>query len=145
MNLPKYEIEANSNYTVFKFLSEGPKGQIFLTMTDEGTANLALCDINPETGKLDDLSRSDNADMEKVLATVAACIYKFIIEHPDISILIRGNSDSRNRLYRQAINKYIFLIEQDFAVYGYNDNQKEVFEKNTSINYKSFLIEPKKL
>ena len=83
MKVDKYSIKAESNYTVFEFVSEGPKGSIrkliqFQKTNEHNLYNLAFGDKNIETGQLDDLVISNNGDSEKVLATVISALYAFL-------------------------------------------------------------------
>jgi hypothetical protein len=148
VNLPKYDIEANNSLSKFTFVSIGPHGRIpkavLFNKIGQDLYNLALGDINPDTGELDDLSRSDNGDMEKILATVSACIQRFTNKNPQAQIFMKGSTESRNRLYRRAISKYWVLIEPDFQVYGYIKYKERLFAKDSLINYEAFLIKPKK-
>jgi hypothetical protein len=72
MRLPKYPLKAEASFTTFEFISEGPNGLIhkliqFQPTNQEGLYNLAFGDKNPQTGEVDDLAVSNNADTDKVL------------------------------------------------------------------------------
>ena len=91
MNIDKYALKAESSFTTFEFISEGPKGLIskivqFQKTNRAGVYNLAFGDKRFETGRIDDLVISDNHDSEKVLATVIGALYAFFDK---ISICIR--------------------------------------------------------
>jgi hypothetical protein len=84
MQIEKYALKAESSLTVFEFISEGPKGAIrkliqFQETNEVGLFNLAFGDANETTGEIDDLAISNNGDSEKVLATVVAALYAFLI------------------------------------------------------------------
>ena len=73
MKVEKYNLKTSSKGKRYEFISEGPKGAIrklieFQATHDLGLFNLAFGDKDPQTGEMDDLSVSDNGDMEKVLA-----------------------------------------------------------------------------
>jgi hypothetical protein len=154
MNLPKYDLTANRSLTAFKFTSKGPQGLILKAVIfapiGDGLYNLVLVDVSSDTGYLDDIARSDNQDMEKILATVAACIYAFTEMYPDKEVFIQGSTGSRTRLYRLAINKFLSEIKGDFQVSGVKKdkltkrNKLTKFEKDTVINYDAFQIKRKK-
>ena len=79
MKLPKYHLKAESRFTRFEFISEGPKGAIrklieFQATTDPEVYNLALGDKDPLSGDINDLAVSNNGDTEKVLSTVIAAL-----------------------------------------------------------------------
>lgn len=108
MKVEKYQLKSESNLTTFEFISEGPKGIIRKKIQFQWTStpnlyNLAFGDTNPETGEIDDLVVSNNADSEKVLATVVSAVYAFFDKHPGAYVYATGSSDARNRLYRIAL------------------------------------------
>jgi len=148
MNLPKYQIVASKTFTEFKFVSVGPHGRIpkavVFTKIGIDLYNLALGDIDPKTGELNDMSRSNNGDMEIILSTVAECIYRFTSENPEASVLMQGNSDARNRLYRGTFNKFIEDINQDFNLFGLQKEQWKAFDKDVQIKFDAFIIKRKK-
>ena len=86
MKVEKYQLKSESSLTIFEFISEGPKGLIrkrveFQKTNDPRVYNLAFGDKNPDTGEINDTIISNNADSEKVLATVVAAVYasRFIL------------------------------------------------------------------
>ncbi|MBX9784071.1 MAG: hypothetical protein K2X48_12350 [Chitinophagaceae bacterium] len=134
MKLDRYELKAGSNLTAFEFLSEGKNGRIikiiqFQKMNIPNLYNLAFGDKNADTGLIDDMIVTDNGDSEKVLATVVAAIYAFADKHPDAWIYATGSTNSRTRLYRMGINKYIDIVENDFDVMGEYQNEWEWYEQ----------------
>lgn len=74
MKYPRYPVIASDDYT-YDFFSEGPRGRIkkgiFYLQIEENFFNLAFGDWNKELQDLDDSSRSNNGDRDKILATVA--------------------------------------------------------------------------
>ena len=116
MNLDRYETVLNDTATVFEFVSEGKIGRINKIIEYSPTNvvpiyNLGFGDKNEITGELDDKIVTDNGDTQKVLATVAASVYVFTNQNPNIWIYATGSSISRNRLYRMGITKFLFEIE----------------------------------
>ncbi|MFY8187393.1 MAG: DUF6934 family protein [Flavobacterium sp.] len=119
MSNPKYQLNAEEDLTVFNFISEGPKGKITKIIEIKetnlkGFFNLAFGDKNQETGTIDDTIVTNNNDTEKVLATVVSAVYAFTDLNPDAWVYATGSTDSRTRLYRMGINKYLSQVENDF-------------------------------
>ncbi|WP_440590452.1 DUF6934 family protein [Nibrella viscosa] len=65
---------------------------------------IPLVDVD-ENGAYSDLVISNNNDMPKVLATVAQTLVAFFRLRPTSSVIFRGSTPSRTRLYRMAIAK----------------------------------------
>ena len=105
MNLKRYELRSDEEFTTFGFLSEGPKGKIekiisFSLVNQNGLYNLAFGDVNPISGTIDDRIVTDNGDSEKVLATVVAAVYAFCDKFPEAWVYATGSTAARTRLYR---------------------------------------------
>lgn len=123
MKLPKYHLKAESGFTRFEFISEGPKGAIrkvieFQKTTDPEVYNLAFGDENPTTTDVNDLAVTNNGDTDKVLATVVAALYVFFDNYPAVYIYATGSTKTRTRLYRMGISKFYEKIQEDFYLYG---------------------------
>lgn len=143
MNYPNYSFFSNQNSNEFFFESIGSKGLIMKVIafqeTDiENIYNLALADVNPETGEIDDKIVSDNGDMMKILATIFHIIKHFIDYHPNYQIYFTSDSLTRNRLYRMAINNAYSELNADFELFGFLNNQPEPFISNKP--YHAFLL-----
>ena len=100
-------------------------------------------DIDPITGVILDSVTSNNKDTQKILSTVGEIARQFLENKSDASILIEGNSSSRNRLYRIGINKILDTIAKEYRVLGLMEQKKdwEHFIKDTS--YIAFIISKK--
>lgn len=147
MKLPRYQLKAEKSLLVFEFISEGPKGQIpklvkFSETNLKGLFNLAFGDKDKQTGEINDSVISNNADSEKVLATVIATLYAFTDKHPDAYVIATGSTKSRTRLYRMGITKYLDEIQKDYFIYGLHNEEWENFQKE--IEYEAFLAKRKK-
>lgn len=123
MKIEKYQLKSESTLTTFEFISEGPKGLIrkrieFQITTDPRLFNLAFGDKNPVTGEIDDKIVSNNADSEKVLATVVGAVYAFSDKYQNTFIYAKGSTKARTRLYRMGISKYYEELIRDFYLYG---------------------------
>ena len=147
MNLPTYDVELKSEEPYsFEFFSEGKNGKIqkliIYQEIEENFFNLAFGDKDLKTGKLNDKSISDNGDTEKVLATVVATLYRFTDQFPDVYVYAKGSTDSRNRLYRMSITKYLTQALEDFFIYGILPNGQTIsFVPN--FEYIGFIIHRK--
>ncbi|HMH21342.1 MAG TPA: hypothetical protein VK563_06185 [Puia sp.] len=146
MKLERYELKAEKSLMVFEFVSEGPKGRISKLVQYGETNlkdifNLAFGDKDPNTGEINDFNISNNADSEKVLATVVATVYAFTGKHWDAWIYATGSSRSRTRLYRMGLTKYLTEIEEDFELYGQKEGEWELFQKR--VEYEAFLAKRK--
>lgn len=131
---------------VFEFTSEGPKGNIaqiikFSETALEGYYNLAFGDQDFESGELDDLAISNNEDSERVLATVISAGFSFTDFYENAWVYATGSTQSRTRLYRMGIAKYIDEAQKDFLIFGLRDGEWEEFEKN--FDYTAFVVHRK--
>jgi hypothetical protein len=111
-------------------------------MENEEIYNLGFGDRNPKTGEIDDTIVTNNGDIEKVLATVTATMYFFTEMNPNVYIYVTGSSESRIRLYRMAINKYIQEIEKDFVIYVLSEDY-EWYPFTSNSTSQAFLIKRK--
>ncbi|MBW8334695.1 MAG: hypothetical protein K0M40_21950 [Prolixibacteraceae bacterium] len=146
MKLDKYELKSGEELEVFEFVSIGTKGKItklvqYTPTNYKDLYNLGFGDKNAETGEVDDNVISNNGDGEKVLATVVATLYAFTDKHPEIMVYATGSTESRTRLYRMGITKFINDVETDFEIFGELDEGREEFKKD--IVYKGFLVKRK--
>ncbi|RZJ98764.1 MAG: hypothetical protein EOO46_24270 [Flavobacterium sp.] len=138
----KYPVIASEDHTAFDFLSEGPKGTIRkIVRYQKITAsifNLAFGDWDDEKQSLSDLTRSNNADMEKVLATVAFTVFAFMDHHPGATVIAQGATPARTRLYQMGIKANWKEISLLFSVKGLTDKGWSDFVSDQ--NYDAFLI-----
>lgn len=146
MKVEKYQLKSEGNLTTFEFISEDPKGLIrkkiqFQKTRTPNLYNLAFGDTNPETGEIDDLVVSNNADSEKVLATVVSAVYAFLDKHPKAYVYATGSSDARTRLYRIGIMKFHEQMTNDFYLYGQVGD--DFYEFEIGNEYKGFLAQRK--
>jgi hypothetical protein len=147
MKVPRYELKADTSLMFFEFVSEGPKGRILKVVEyDEtnlkGFYNLAFGDLDEKTGRINDLSISNNGDSEKVLATVVSTLYAFTDKYKNSLIYAKGSTESRTRMYRMGITKYLDEIKADFQILGFRNNEWQLFEKG--LEYEAFLTQRKK-
>jgi hypothetical protein len=146
MKIDKYALRSEGSFTVFEFISVGPKGAVrklihFQKANEPGLYNLAFGDKNHETGELDDLVKTNNGDSEKVLATVVAALYAFFSKHPEALVYATGSTISRTRLYRRGITKYYNEMAADIQLFGEIGDEFHVFEIGK--DYTGFLVQRK--
>ena len=84
---------------------------------------------------------SNNADRDRILATVVAAIYAFVEAHPFAFVYATGSTKSRTRLYRIGINRFYKEIIEDFNIYGQIGNKFYKFERGKE--YSGFLAQRK--
>ena len=85
--------------------------------------NLGFGDLDPSTGKINDLAVTNNKDREKILATVAATVLDFIKRFPDAIIYAKGSTLARTRLYQIGIAAHWDEIGSVLYVYGYEKDR----------------------
>ena len=146
MYLEKYYIKSDLNSLVFEFESYGPKGKIVKIIQYSPTRiknfyNLGFGDRDPKTGKINDKVTTNNGDTNKVLATVASTVYTFTSRYPNAWVLARGNSQTKNRLYRIGLSSYLEKIRIDFRIFGLNNGQWQDFKKD--VVYDAYLVKRK--
>jgi uncharacterized protein DUF6934 len=147
--LPKgYEYKKVRDLDLYEFMSEGPKGKIrkvivySLIDTEGGHAyyNLGFGDYRSASKRIDDLAVSDNKDLDKVLATVAATTVEFMRHHPGSRILIKGSTPVRTRLYQMQIAAHFQAISEIFDIQCLTKEQVWV-EYRRGENFEGFLVE----
>jgi hypothetical protein len=146
MKLDKYELRSGEELEVFEFVSIGVKGKIvklvqYTPTNYKDLYNLGFGDKNVRTGEIDDNVISNNGDSEKVLATVVATLYAFTDKYPNTMVYATGSTESRTRLYRMGITKFLNEAENDFEIFGELDEVWDEFKKD--IDYKGFLVRRK--
>lgn len=146
MNLPKYPVIAEHK-RFYEFVSVGPKGGIkkvviYLEIEDN-LYNLAFGDWNESLNRLDDSTRSNNEDRDKILATVASTAIDFTDRFPYAEIFTEGSTPSRTRLYQMGISKNLEAVSKDFDIQGYVEGEWVSFQKG--VNYEAFLVKRKEI
>ena len=146
MKLPKYQLKAENELTIFQFISEGPKGKIpklieFTETNLKDFYNLAFGDKDEQSGKINDTITSNNGDTNKVLATVVSAVFAFTDKYPEAWVYATGSTSSRTRLYRMGITKHLEDIQKEFYIFGEKPDDWYKFEIN--IEYDGFLVKRK--
>ena len=99
--------------------------------------NLAFGDMQAD-GTIDDITVSNNSDMEMVLSTVAQTAILFLTKNPNMGIFFTGSTNARTRLYRMAIVRSFDVLNDDFIVLGVRNEVPEEFV--TDVSYEAFLV-----
>ncbi|WP_276484725.1 DUF6934 family protein [Paraflavitalea pollutisoli] len=145
MQLETYPFIASQDYLRFEFLSQGPQGtikKVVLFQQFQGNLyNLAFGDWDETRQRLDDLSRTNNNDRDKVIATVASTVALFIDHYKGAMVIATGSTPSRTRLYQSGINKYWPEISRLLVIEGLLNEKWELHKKN--VNYQAFLVKKK--
>jgi hypothetical protein len=145
MNYPKYPIVVNDDLLTYEFYSEGLRGRIkktvIYTQIEGNLFNLGFGDWNEDTQRLDDSSRTNNGDRDKVLATVAATAIDFTDKIQNARIFVEGSTTARTRLYQMGISHNLLEINLKFEIQGFFINHWEVLQPGR--NYDAFLIRRK--
>ena len=144
-----YDYISNKEHLDYEFYSVGPKGKIkkivrFTMIESNGLQfyNLGFGDWNEETEAINDFAVTNNADIEKVLGTVAAIVVEFTRQFEDAIIYAEGSTLARTRRYQMGINKLWNEIYLYYDIYGVTMEEIiEPFRKN--VNYAAFWLRRK--
>jgi len=142
MDKPAYPFSVLENGQRFEFQSVSHDRTIqkvveFRELEISNIYNLALVDVKQD-GTFDDMSVSNNQDMETIIATVIRTIQVFLAFQPTAKVLFMGSTPSRTRLYRGIINKYLAEAEKIYEIHGIIDWVNEPFQGHKT--YDAFLI-----
>ncbi len=144
MDSEKYTYATNHNNLVYTFHSLGINGIILKVVVyekiEDGFYNLAFGDFDEETGEISDKAVSNNGDTIKVLATVIQTIRDFFVAYPESSILIRGSTTTRTRLYQKIIKDNIATITTEFQVFALKQYEDDYEPFNARVEYQEFKI-----
>ena len=102
---------------------------------------LIFGDLLPN-GEIDVYSTSNNQDMKLVITTVVGTLHYFFEKYPKKMVAFTGSTNSRTRLYRATIAKFIQTTELYYQVSGIlDDDSIEPF--NPVHKYYAYIIEQK--
>jgi hypothetical protein len=147
MNYETYTIRYGHDLSVADFESIGRHGVIrkrvaFMPTSTPEVFYLAYGDLEDD-GEINDYSRSNNGDRNKILATIAKVIVEYTARYPERFIHFMGSTVERTRLYRMAISIHLEELSELFEIYAEVENSIELalFHKNMKVN--AFLIKRK--
>lgn len=142
MDQPFYGFMYSPEDRLYSFTSHGKKGRIKkvvqLQLIENEAFNLCLGDWIDETGEIDDLTVTDNGDMEMVISTVVEIIRRFLSLRPGRSVQFAGSSAARTRLYQIVIHHNYEIFSERFRIWGLLNGNWHPFEKN--VNNEAFLV-----
>lgn len=145
MHLPKYAVLTDVKHETYEFQSYGPNGIIkkvvYYTEIEPGIFNLAFGDWDKTEQKIKDNTRSNNADRDKVLATVAYTTIDFIEHHPNAVLFAQGETPAKTRLYQMGIAANKKEISQLFNIMAFTAGNWEPFKEGK--NYEAFALKAK--
>ncbi len=142
MDKPYYPFELFDDALKFRFTSLSDEKKVEKVIRFSETQfpdiyNLALLDIL-ENDVESDVAKSNNKDMEKVLATVFRTMEIFFQYYPNCGIAFSGSTPNRTRLYRIAINRELESALILFNIWGIQNGMPQPFEPN--IEFDAFLF-----
>lgn len=152
MNKEKYPFKTNNSHANFEFESNGPNGIIKKVIEyyeigkmPDGTPifNLGFGDWDESLQTVGDLTISNNADRDKVLATVASSVLDVTDHFGNVAIYAKGSTPARTRLYQMGLNANIKEIEPLFDILGLTASGWEKIQQG--VNYTEFLVTRKKV
>lgn len=145
MKYPKYPVVVSADCHTYSFFSDGTRGRIakviIYSQIEGDLFNLGFGDWSDKLQDLDDTSRSNNGDRNKVLATVAFTALHFTNRFPNAKIVVEGSTSARTRLYQMEIAGNLLEINKNFVVEGLFAHDWEPFLRGR--NYRAFLIKRK--
>ena len=147
MNHSSYNFNHDESALCFDFESKSDKKVIRKRIQYSPTEitwlyNLAMGDLLAN-GVLDDSTRSNNEDRDKVIATVVKTLIVFMNQYPDYYVIFQGSTASRTRLYRAVINRELDNALELFDIYGVRaDHSFELFQPDN--HYIAFILTGKK-
>ena len=142
MNLDSYPLTTDIHHEAFEFFSEGPKGRIKKVVLFQKIGvdfyNLAFGDWDQENKKINDKARSNNADREMVLSTIAVTIMDFMIQHPEAMVFCKGSTTARTRMYQMALFANWKAVKKQFRIDGFSEGEWRIVKPDS--NYEAFVI-----
>ena len=145
MEKPSYHFKTSPDVLVYEFESVSEqkiiqKVVVYEPLQDD-LYHFGFGDLT-ESGDIDYKIVSKNNDMDKVLMTVVKTMFLFFEHYPDKKLVFGGSTESRSRLYRQIVARFLENIELYFEVQGFTTyGEQEPFQRNR--DYYAFLISQK--
>ena len=142
MKHPVYPVISSDDSLRFEFDSVSDtqtirKVVLYARYADTVIFNLAMGDLLNE-GTLDGQVRSNNADMDTVMATVVHTLLLFFKQYPGSLVYFEGSTASRTRLYQIIISRELDEASRLFLIQGIRNHEPEPFRIGQS--YQAFLL-----
>jgi hypothetical protein len=145
MQRDRYILISDPAHSTYEFLSAGPNGTIKkvvqFTAIGPTVYNLGFGDWDEKEQRIRDDVRSNNGDLDRVLATVAFAAIDFMEHHHDAIIFAIGSTAARTRLYQMGIAYNLLEINQFFEIEGFYNGVWESFKRGR--NYQAFSLRAK--
>lgn len=144
----KYNFTANTENSVFQFISTGSTGTILKrvqfkrmsqSVSGQTVFNLALGDVTKDD-KLDDKAASNNHDILIIISTVSNLLSGFTESHPADFVHIRGNTDQKTNLYNRSVLSAVRKFPGAFEVFVPGNEGEEWKEYDSGMTHSKFLI-----
>lgn len=143
MYLECYEFSTDRINSIYRFYSSGDNQTIEMMVHFQligfNYYNISFGVYDYLTQKIDVYTRTRNNDTIKLFSTLANIILDFTNHQQCSIILLIGATKSRNRLFRIIITLYFELIQNEFKIYGANNDRWEKFNPNRA--YDSFYFQ----
>ncbi|MFD1258391.1 DUF6934 family protein [Mucilaginibacter terrae] len=150
MNRPTYKnLQASEDLQTFVFISDGRRGQIKKAVEytpidiDNNIYNLGFGTLN-EDYSIAGNDRTNNGDINKVLSTVAKTIDVYTHFYPSRKIYFTGYMPQLTKIYNRAISANYHLIDQNYYIYGDNDDREDHYSFEDFVlgkTYYGFLLQ----
>lgn len=149
MHYESYEfILESSDLQEFRFYSESPYKRVEMVILfqemHERLYNLTFGEY-AKGAAINDRDKIGNLDRNRILATIAKSVFKFLKRFPERTIYFTGSTPSRCRLYRMAITVNLTELSEQFQIFGIiqnvEENHAEPYKKN--VDYHEFFIRKK--
>ena len=145
MHMDRYAVVANHQHSSYEFHSNGPEGTIRKVVLFEplatGIYNFAFGDWDEAAQEIRDDTRSNNADSDRVLSTVAFTVTDFMAYHPQAILFAKSATPAKTRFYQIGINNHWHQISRLYEVEGFIEGTWELFRQNR--NYQAFALKIK--
>ncbi|MGV0940920.1 DUF6934 family protein [Empedobacter sp. ULE_I140] len=138
-------IESSDKRVVYNFTSKGEKDIIKRVFFDKIFENSTIYNlsfgnvvITEEGEDITDKSRDNNSDVNKVLSTVFSCTIDFLSRYSNSRVILWGNTESKNRLYKMSISNNLKDFNGYLKVYGCIFNNMELNYDNEGFKTPNF-------
>jgi hypothetical protein len=132
-----------------RFFSEGPNGRFelrtFITRVKHDPRqelfNVGFGVWDQEEQNINDKFTTRNADMHRILSTIAIIALDFLRRNPFAYLYAEGSTAARTRLYQLEISKILDEMPDDLQLYGLIKEDDIGFVKfSRGINFDGFLL-----
>lgn len=107
--------------------------------------NIAFGDLG-EDNQIDDLTKSNNGDIVRIISTIIQSIYEYT-SHYDHVLYFKGSTEQRTKFYQAVLRRHYDLSSADFDIFGIEARNYHVDVElfNSQVDYIAFLIARKRI